>query len=82
MREDLYQIFMTYVGERPLENTAIVKINEDTILFLKDSNTTNTYDVKKSGNILTIPTQISIMQIYDFKNDPKQIVSNIKDKIA
>ena len=82
MREDLYQIFMTYVGERPLENTAIVKINKDTILFLKDSNTTNTYDVKKSGNILTIPTQISIMQIYDFKNDPKQIVSNIKDKIA
>ena len=82
MREDLYQIFMTYVEERPLENAAIVKINKDTIQFLKDSNTTNDYDVKKSGNVLTIPTQISIMQIYDFKNDPKQIISSIKNKIA
>ena len=73
---------MTYVEERPLENAAIVKINKDTIQFLKDSNTTNDYDVKKSGNVLTIPTQISIMQIYDFKNDPKQIISSIKNKIA
>ena len=29
-----------------------------------------------------IPTQIDVIQTYDFKEDPKQIISDIKDKIA
>lgn len=82
MRDDLYQIFMTYVKERPLESNSIVKINKDSIQFLKDSNTMNTDEIKRSGNSLTIPTQIDVFQIYDFEKDPKQIISSIKDKIA
>lgn len=82
MRSDLYQVFMTYVKERPSENNSTIKLNEDTLQFLKDSNTTNSLEIKKSGNIFTIPTQIDIIQIYDFENDPKQIISEIKNKIA
>ena len=65
MRSDLYQVFMTYVKERPSENNSTIKLNEDTLQFLKDSNTTNSLEIKKSGNIFTIPTQIDIIQIYD-----------------
>lgn len=82
MWEDLYEIFMTYVNERPFENSLIVKINSWTLQFLKDSNTTNKYEVKKDWNVFTIPTQIDVVHIYDFKNDPKQIIQDIKDKIA
>ena len=80
-REDLYQIFMTYVNERPSENNLIMEINQNTLQFLKDSNTTNSDEIKKSNNIYTIATQIDIVQTYDFENDPKQILMEIKNKI-
>ena len=35
MREDLYQIFMTYVNERPSENNLVMEINKNTMQFLK-----------------------------------------------
>ena len=57
-------------------------MNPDTLQFLKDSNATNDYEVKKTGKMLTIPTQINIIQTYDFKNDPKQIIPDIKNRIA
>ena len=81
MRKDLYQIFMTYVNERPSENNLIMEINKNTIQFLKDSNTTNSDEIKKSGKVYTISTQVDIVQTYDFENDPKQILMEIKNKI-
>jgi ATP-dependent 26S proteasome regulatory subunit len=81
MREDLYQIFMTYVNERPSENNLIMEINKNTMQFLKDSNTTNSDEIKKSGKVYTIATQVDVVQTYDFENDPKQILMEIKNKI-
>ena len=81
MRDDLYKIFMTYVNERPSENNLIITINPNTIQFLKDSNTTNSDEIKKSGKVYTIWTQVDVIQSYDFENDPKQILAEIKDKI-
>jgi hypothetical protein len=48
MREDLYQVFMTYVNERQSENNLVIKINPDTLQFLKDSNTTSSSEIKKN----------------------------------
>ena len=82
MWEDIYQIFMTYVTERPFENSLIVKINSWTLQFLKNSDTTNNIEIKKTWRVFTIPTQVDVVQTYDFRSDPKQILSDIKDKIA
>ena len=38
---------MTYVNERQTENNLIVNIDPNTIEFLKDSNATNTDEIKK-----------------------------------
>jgi hypothetical protein len=72
---------MTYVNERPSENNLLMKINKNTIQFLKDSNTTNSDEIKKSGKVYTIATQVDVVQTYDFENDPKQILMEIKNKI-
>ena len=79
---DLYQIFMTYVNERQSENNLTVKIDPNTLQFLKDSNTTNNNEIKKIWKTYSISTQINIVQTYDFENDTKQIIPEIKDKIA
>jgi hypothetical protein len=73
---------MTYVKERQSENSLTVKIDPNTLQFLKDSNTTNSNEIKKVGNTYSISTQIDVVQTYDFKNDPKQISLEIKNKIA
>jgi len=82
MRDDLYQIFMTYIQERQSENNLTTKIDSSTVQFLKDSNTTNQNEIKKNGEIYSITTQVDTIETYDFKNDPKQIFSEIKDKIS
>lgn len=82
LRSDLYQVFMTYVNERQSENNLTVKIDPNTLQFLKDSNTTNSYEIKKIWKVYSISTQIDVIQTYDFENDPKQIFADIKDKIA
>jgi hypothetical protein len=38
---------MTYVNERQSENNLTVKINPNSLQFLKDSNNTNTDEIKK-----------------------------------
>jgi hypothetical protein len=48
MREDLYKVFMTYINERQSENNLVIKVSEDTLQFLKDSNTTSHTELKKS----------------------------------
>ena len=82
MREDLQQIFTTYVNERPSENNLTIEINPNSIHFLKDSNTTNSDEIKKTGKMYTISTQVDVIQTYDFENDPKQILTEIKNKIS
>ena len=82
LRSDLYQIFMTYVNERQSENNLTVKIDPNTIQFLKDSNATNTDEIKKIWKTYSISTQINVVQTYDFDNDPKQILPEIKNRIA
>ena len=82
LRSDLYQLFMTYINERQSENNLVVKIDPNTLQFLKDSNTTNSYEIKKIWRTYSISTQINVIQTYDFENDQKQIISEIKDKIA
>ena len=82
MREDLYQVFMTYINERRSENNLVIKINSDTIQFLKDSVTTNHDEIKRAGDVFTISTQVEIVQTYDFSNDIKQIIPEIKNKIT
>lgn len=79
---DLYQIFMTYVNERQSENNLTIKIDPNTLQFLKDSNNTNSDEIKKVWRNYSISTQINIVQTYDFDNDPKQIIPEIKNKIA
>jgi hypothetical protein len=39
---------MTYLNERPSENNLIVKLNPNSLQFLKDSNTTNSDEIKKT----------------------------------
>ena len=82
LRSDLYQIFMTYVNERQSENNLTVKIDPNTIQFLKDSNATNTDEIKKIWKTYSISTQINVVQTYDFDDDPKQIFPEIKNRIA
>jgi len=82
LRSDLYQIFMTYVNERQSENNLTVKIDQNTLQFLKDSNATNNDEIKKIWKIYSISTQINVVQTYDFANDTKQIIPEIKNKIA
>ena len=79
---DLYQVFMTYVNERQSENNLIVRIDANTLQFIKDSNTTNSYEIKKIWKVYSIPTQINVIQTYDFGVDPKKIIPEIKDEIA
>ena len=55
---------------------------KNTLQFLKDSNTTNSYEIKKNGRVYSIPTQINVIQTYDFENDQKQIIPEMKAKIA
>jgi hypothetical protein len=38
---------MTYINERQSENNLTIKIDPNTLQFLKDSNTTNTDEIKK-----------------------------------
>ena len=73
---------MTYINERQSENNSIIRIDPNTLQFLKDSNTTNSYEVKKIWKTYSIPTQINVIQTYDFESDPKQIIPEIKDEIA
>ena len=82
LRSDLYQIFMTYVNERQSENDLTVKIDQNSLQFLKDSNTTNNDEIKKIWKTYSISTQINVVHTYDFEKDPKQILSEIKNKIA
>jgi hypothetical protein len=79
---DLYQIFMTYVKERQSENNLTVKIDPNTLQFLKNSNTTNNNEINKIWKTYSISTQINMVQTYDFENDAKQIIPEIKNKIA
>jgi len=79
---DLYQIFMTYIKERQSENNLTIKIDQNTLQFLKNSNTTNNSEIKKIWKTYSISTQINIVQTYDFENDTKQIIPEIKNKIA
>ena len=73
---------MTYITERPPENNLTIKIDPNTIQFLKNSNTTDSSEIKKIWKTYAISTQINTVQTYDFPNDPKQILSEIKNKIA
>ena len=82
MRDDLYQVFMTYTNERHSENNLVVKINPNTTQFLKDSITTNHDEIRRAGEVFTISTQVDIIQTYDFEKDPKQILPEIKNKTA
>lgn len=79
---DLYQIFMTYIKERQPENNIISRIDPNTLQFLKNSNTTNSDEIKKIWKSYAISTQINVIQTYDFEHDPKQIFSEIKNNIA
>ena len=81
MWDDIYQVFMTYVSERPSENNLLVKVNPDTLQFLKDSITTNHDEIRKSWKVYSISTQIDVIQNYDFEHDPKKIMTEIKNKI-
>jgi len=82
LRADLYQVFMTYINERQSENNVISRVDQNTLQFLKDSNTTNTYEIKKIWNSYVISTQINVVQSYDFEHDPKQIFTEIKNNVA
>ena len=79
---DLYELFMTYVNERQSENNLKIKIDSNTLQFLKDSNATNDYEIKKIWKSYSIATQVNVIQTYDFENDQKQIIPEIKNKIA
>ena len=79
---DLYELFMTYVNERQSEDSLINRIDSNTLQFLKDSNTTNMDEIKKIWKGYSISTQINVVQTYDFEKDQKQIIPEIKSKIA
>lgn len=80
--KDLYQIFMTFVNERQSISNAFIKIDENSVQFLKNSDTTQAWEIKKDWKIFIISTQVDIIQSYNFENDDKWIISEIKDKIA
>jgi hypothetical protein len=73
---------MTYINERQSGNNSIIKLNQNSLQFLKNSNTTNKNEIKKIGKSYSISTQIDVIQTYDFDNDQKQILTEIKNKIA
>ena len=80
--DDIYNVFSTYINERPLDNNLIIKINPNTLSFFKDSNTTSSDEIRKSGNVYSISTQVDVIQTYDFEKDSKQIIPEIKNKIV
>jgi len=80
--DDVYKVFKTYIDERQSENSIISRIDENTLQFLKDSNTTNADEIKKIWKSYAISTQVNVIQTYDFENDPKQIFPEIKNNIA
>lgn len=82
MWEDLYHIFTTYVNERNSEENKIIKIDPDSIQFLKNSDNTDSSEIKKNGKVYSIATQINVIQSYDFEKDPKNILNDIKNSIA
>ena len=82
LRDDLYQLFMTYINERQSENDIIIKIDPNTLQFLRNTNTTDSFEIKKIWNTYSISTQINIIQTYNFKDDPRQIIPEIKSKIG
>ena len=79
---DLYQVFMTYINERQPENNIISRIDSNTLQFLKNSNTTNSDEIKKIWKSYVISTQVDVIQTYDFEHDPRQIFPEIKNNIA
>jgi hypothetical protein len=60
----------------------VVKIDPNSLQFLKDSNATNTDEIKKIWKVYSISTQINVIQTYDFEKDQKKIIPEIKDKIV
>jgi hypothetical protein len=50
--------------------------------FLRNTNTTDSFEIKKIWNTYSISTQINIIQTYNFKDDPRQIIPEIKSKIG
>lgn len=79
--DDLYQLFLTYVNERPTESNLLVTINPSSVQFLKDSNTTSSDEIRKNWKVYSISTQVSVTEVYDFEKDPKNIIPQIKDTI-
>ena len=82
LRSDLLQIFTTYVNERQSENNLTIRIDSNSLQFFKDSNTTSNNEIKEFWKGYSITTQINAIQTYDFEKDQKQIIPEIKNKIA
>jgi hypothetical protein len=60
----------------------VLHIDHNSIKFIKDTSSAEEGEIKKNWTTLIIPTQINIIQGYDFIQDTNKILSDIKATIA
>jgi hypothetical protein len=81
-RKDLIKAFHTYLKERPSEKIQVLNIDQNSIGFIKDTSSFESGELRKDGQTFIIPTQITVVQGYDFQQDSNKILPQIKDTIS
>lgn len=71
--EDLLLWMKKYLEQRPSDKVTLLKIDDESIIFYK-------YIEEKNG-VYVIPTQINIIQWYDFNKDINGVLSSMKTRI-
>lgn len=70
---NLLDAIMHYLEQRPSQTRQLISLQKNTTIF---------YDVSTLGELIIIPTKVSAVWWYDFKQDTNHLLSEITDKIA
>lgn len=70
---NLLDAIMHYLDQRPSQTRQLISLQKNTTIF---------YDVTTVGDLIIIPTKVSAVWGYDFKQDTNNILSEITNKIA
>ncbi|MDR0606968.1 MAG: hypothetical protein LBG52_01135 [Candidatus Peribacteria bacterium] len=81
-RKDLLKAFTTYIKERPSEKIQVLHIDQNSIKFIKDTSSFEQGELRKDGETFIIPTQITVVQGYDFLQDSNKMLSQLKELIS
>lgn len=73
-RTDMQGVIDTYVKQRPSDKVSLNTIDKSSLTFFDD--------VKKIDNVYSIPTQINLVQWYNFDKDINGVAGSIKWRIV